>query len=62
MSVMFQSPAFIAMFFMGIILGGTMLFVIGWAIYHIARGKFREEYHIARPEELEQEKAERKKQ
>ncbi|WP_202080974.1 hypothetical protein [Caldalkalibacillus salinus] len=47
MSVMFSSPGFIAMLFIGIILIGVLLGSIGWAIYHIASGKFHEEYEIA---------------
>jgi hypothetical protein len=44
---MFSSPAFISMLFMGIILFGTLIGSIGWSIYHIASGKFHEEYEIA---------------
>jgi hypothetical protein len=47
MSIMFSSPAFISMLLMGIILFGTMVGSIGWAIYHISSGKFHEEYEIA---------------
>jgi hypothetical protein len=44
---MFSSPGFIAMLVMGIILIGCIGGAIGWAIYHIASGKFHEEYEIA---------------
>lgn len=47
MAIMFSSPAFISMFIMGIILIVTILGSIGWVIYHIASGKFHEEYEIA---------------
>ncbi|MDQ0340039.1 hypothetical protein J2S00_002834 [Caldalkalibacillus uzonensis] len=47
MSVMFSSPAFISMFIMGIILAVSIIGAICWAIYHIASGKFHEEYEIA---------------
>jgi hypothetical protein len=48
---MFSSPGFIAMFIMGIILILTLVGSIGWVIYHIASGKFHEEYEIAVVEE-----------
>lgn len=51
MSIMFSSPAFISMLLMGIIFAGTIFGAIGWAIYHIASGKFREEYEIATKQE-----------
>lgn len=47
MDIMFSSPGFISMLVMGIILMGTLVGSIGWAIYHIASGKFHEEYEIA---------------
>lgn len=47
MSVMFSSPGFIAMLVVGSILLLCMVGAIGWVIYHIASGKFHEEYEIA---------------
>ena len=47
MSVMFSSPGFIAMFVMGIILIICIVGALGWAIYHVASGKFHEEYEVA---------------
>ncbi len=47
MSIMFSSPAFISMLLMGIILFITTIGSIGWAIYHIASGKFHVEYQVA---------------
>ncbi len=47
MSIMFSSPAFIAMLVMGIIMIVSIVGAVGWAIYHVASGKFHEEYEIA---------------
>jgi hypothetical protein len=47
MSIMFSSPGFISMLAMGIILFVTLFGSIGWAIYHVASGKFHEEYEVA---------------
>lgn len=47
MSIMFSSPGFISMLAMGIILFVTLFGSIGWAIYHVASGKFHVEYEVA---------------
>jgi hypothetical protein len=51
MSIMFSSPGFISMLLMGLILVGTTVGSVVWAIYHIASGKFHVEYEIATVEE-----------
>lgn len=56
MSIMFSSPAFISMLFMGIVLFVTLFGSIGWAVYHIASGKFHEEYEVAIVEPKQKEK------
>lgn len=56
MAIMFSSPGFISMFVIGIIIIATMLGSIGWVIYHIASGKFHEEYEIATVEPKESRK------
>jgi len=47
MSIMFSSPAFISMLLMGIVFFVSIFGALIWAIYHVASGKFREEYEIA---------------
>lgn len=47
MSIMFSSPGFIAMLVVGSIIFLCLVGAIGWVIYHIASGKFHEEYEIA---------------
>jgi hypothetical protein len=47
MEQMFSSPAFISMLVMGLIYAGSIVGAFGWAVYHIASGKFHEEYEIA---------------
>jgi hypothetical protein len=47
MEQMFSSPAFISMLVMGLIYAGSIIGAFVWAIYHIASGKFHEEYEIA---------------
>lgn len=54
MSVMFSSPGFISMFIMGIILIICIVGSIVWAIIHISKGKFHEEYQVAVPEHVTQ--------
>lgn len=57
MSIMFSSPAMMSMLFMGLVLFVTLFGSIGWAVYHIASGKFHEEYEVATVEPKRKAKA-----